>query len=469
MTQTAAAPPTDQSLIQRHYPWVRAAALRQVRDPTLADDVAQAVFIVMMRKRPSLPSDAAVAGWLFQTTRYAAAHALRSQRRRAYHEAKAARSADEMRTNEPPPSDEWDAIAPLLDESVARLRNEDREAVLLRFYQQKTFNDVGAAMGISAEAARKRVDRAIEKLRDALIRRGVAVPASSALATTLMTHATPPLAIAPVVSAAAAGGAAQIAKGIAMTWTPEKFIAVTIVAVAAVPVVATVGYLALGTHATTPPLAQPAASAAPVAVVAGATDNAATPSTPTTNVSQTDPIIPNDLLSVAISDLIAPGVETIKQCRVDPGSNISLPLVGAVTLKGMVLAEAELAVQSAYRKADLMPNAQVRIVRIESGKAPSARSGPAIVGDFLHIEIADLVGPGVMTTITDRVPDAGLIEFPQAGPLKVKGMSEVEIEQEIHDLYRRKNLLPNAQVTVQRITEQAAKGQPRVQDRKAGR
>ena len=239
----AAAAAADDALVQRHYPWVRAAAMRQVRDPHLADDVAQAVFIVLMQKKPALPSEAALSAWLFQTTRYAAAHARRSQRRRVYHEARAAAAAAaaEMRNAESPSSDDqWRQIAPLIDQSVARLRQDDRQAVVLRFYQQKTFGDVGAAMGISEEAARKRVDRAVDKLRNALTRRGIAVPAATTLATTLMAHATPTAAAAaagaaPIITAAAAAAAGttaagHIAKGIAMTWTPGKIAAVTIAA-----------------------------------------------------------------------------------------------------------------------------------------------------------------------------------------------------------------------------------------------
>jgi RNA polymerase sigma factor (sigma-70 family) len=461
MTETTKA---DDLLVQRHYPWVRAAAMRQVRDAHVADDVAQAVFIVLMRKKPALASDAALTAWLFQTTRYAAAHALRSQRRRTYHEAKAAAAgAAEMQTADSSSSDEWDSIAPLLDESVARLRNDDRKAVLLRFYQQKTFNDVGAAMGISEEAARKRVTRAVDKLRDALTRRGVAVPAGALLATTLLTHATPTIPVAPLITASAGAAAGKIAKGIAMTWTPAKIAAVTILAITAIPAVATVAYLSLGRNA--PP------AAAPPAAPAASADGARTPSAPVAPaqpVSQTDPIIPDDLLNVGISDLVGPGIETVKQCRVDPDTNITLPLVGAVSVKNMTLNQAELAAQNAYRTANLMPNAQIKITRVESGKSPSIHWARVGVGDFVRIDIEDLVGPGITTTVTDRVPQNGQISLPDAGPIKVQGMSETELTKAIQDLYRRQNIMSMAQVHVQRITEQQTKGQPRVQDRRPG-
>ena len=90
-TTTAVA---DDAIVQRHYPWVRAAAARRVRDSHLADDVAQVVFIVLARRKPTFPSEAALSAWLFQPVRFAAAHTLRSQRRRrTYHEARAATAA----------------------------------------------------------------------------------------------------------------------------------------------------------------------------------------------------------------------------------------------------------------------------------------------------------------------------------------------------------------------------------------
>jgi RNA polymerase sigma factor (sigma-70 family) len=475
MTDTADAPPAaaaaDNAVIARHYPWVRAAAMRRVHDAHLADDVAQAVFILLMEKRPAFSSEAVLAAWLFQTMRYASAHALRSQRRRAYHESRAADEAAAATTmraaGSESSSDQWSEIAPLLDQSVARLRREDRQVVLLRFYQQKTYGAVGAAMGISEEAARKRVDRAVEKLRHALTRRGVAVPSASVLATTLLTHTTPTTPVVPLTAttAAASGAAAgQIAKGIAMSWTPAKIAAVTIIVVAGIPAVATVAYLSLGSNH--PPAAQPSAPQSQVAQSPDATTTPVVPAStaPAEPVSQTDPIIPDDLLSVSITDLVGPGIESVKQCRVDPDSNITLPLVGAVSVKGMVMRQAELAIQKTYRDANLMPNAKIRIGRIESGKSPLMRWARVGVGDFIRVDIADLVGPGVETTITDRVSDTGQIALPQAGSIKVVGLSENQLAKAIQVRYRQQNLMPNAQVQVQRITEQQAKGQPRVKN-----
>ena len=113
-----------------------------------------------------------------------------------------------------------------------------------------------------------------------------------------------------------------------------------------------------------------------------------------------------------------------------------------------------------------MPNAQINIARVESGKSPSMRWGRVDVGDFVRVDIADLTAPGVITALTERVPASGELTMPLAGAIKMQGLSETEAADAIRLLYRRKNLLPNAQVHVQRITEQQAKGQPRVQDAK---
>ena len=287
------------------------------------------------------------------------------------------------------------------------------------------------------------------------------------LATTLLTHTTPTTPVAPLITTTAAASdaaAGQIAKGIAMSRTPAKIAAVTILVVAGIPAVATVAYLTLGSNRS--PAVQPSVPPAQPAQAPDATTTSAVPASTASAeaVSQTNPIVPDDVLNVSITDLAGPGIETLKQCRVDPDSNITLPLVGAVSVKNLVMQQAELAVQKVYRDQNLLANAQIRITRIESGKSPSMRWARIGVGDFLRVDIADLVGPGVETTITDRVSDTGQIALPQAGSIKVIGLNENELAKAIQVRYRQQNVMPNAQVSVQRITEQQAKGQPRVRN-----
>src|ERR1019366_8152999 len=169
--------PAFAELVRRYVDVVHSAALRQVRDSQLAEDVAQAVFLVLARKAPSLKRHAALAGWFFCTTRFVAARALRGEARRHRHEQEAATMNAQAQT---PDSDEstWTRIAPLLDEAIAALPSTDRNAVLLRFFQAKPMSDVGEQLGVSEEAAKKRVTRAVDKLKDFFVRRGITLSAA---------------------------------------------------------------------------------------------------------------------------------------------------------------------------------------------------------------------------------------------------------------------------------------------------
>jgi RNA polymerase sigma factor (sigma-70 family) len=200
-------------LVRRHYPWVRAAAARQVRSAAMADDVAQAVFIVLARKAPSLVKTSSLTAWLFQVTRYAASNAIRSERRRQLHERKAAEMQTATLQDQSP---QWEQLSGDLDELVAKLRPHDRQALLLRFYQQMSFPQMGSALGISEDAARKRVEHAVERLRALYERRRIAVPAT-VLGAALFAHAAGAPAHASVMTsvALAATGAAPPALAIA--------------------------------------------------------------------------------------------------------------------------------------------------------------------------------------------------------------------------------------------------------------
>jgi RNA polymerase sigma factor (sigma-70 family) len=210
-------------LVRRHVAIVHGVARRQVGiDAHLADDVTQRVFIALARKADSLRDQPTLVGWLYTAARLEAARTVRSEGRRRNWEGKAA-NMNQSQTPEASPEVSWDQFRPVLDDAMSQLAEADRNAVLLRFFSGRSFTDVGHVFQISEDAARKRVDRAVEKLRQILGRRGI-VSTSSALCTALGAHAAPALseeALATIVAAAwpQASSGAALSFGIYMSST----------------------------------------------------------------------------------------------------------------------------------------------------------------------------------------------------------------------------------------------------------
>jgi RNA polymerase sigma factor (sigma-70 family) len=167
-------------IVRRHRAWLSAAAARRVRDTELADDVTQAVFSVLTQKAKSIAVQDRenLNGWLFHVMHFACVRAQRDQKRRRRNEADAASLRESWRTHDgPPPGD----LLALLEDSISALPADEREMVTRRFYRRQTFDQIGKATSTSSEAARKRVSRALIKLRNTMIRDGIDVIPESLL------------------------------------------------------------------------------------------------------------------------------------------------------------------------------------------------------------------------------------------------------------------------------------------------
>jgi RNA polymerase sigma factor (sigma-70 family) len=193
-------------LVARYVDLVYSTALRLVDGDThRAEDVAQTVFVDLARQARTLLSDVMLGGWLHRHVCFVAANTLRGERRRQSRE----RQAVEMNTLHDNSGADFSLVAPLLDEAINQLGEADRTAILLRFFEQRDFRSVGEALGNNEDAARMRVNRALEKLHSMLKHRGITTTAAS-LSIALSANA---------VQAAPFGLAAAIATATPLTGT----------------------------------------------------------------------------------------------------------------------------------------------------------------------------------------------------------------------------------------------------------
>ena len=212
------------ALVARHLNLVYSVALRRLGNPHQAQEICQVVFIILARKAGRLPQRTVLSGWLYETARLTAANYLRGEARRSHRE----QEAHMQSIAEDSESDAWVKVAPLLEEAMTHLNQVDRSAVVLRFFETKSFHDVGASLGTSEDAAKMRVNRAVEKLRKFFVRRGVAVSAG-ALCAAVAEHSVQaaPIALVASISAAAGKGTTATTSTVALIKTTLKIMAWT--------------------------------------------------------------------------------------------------------------------------------------------------------------------------------------------------------------------------------------------------
>jgi RNA polymerase sigma factor (sigma-70 family) len=232
-----------ETLVRRHINLVYSVALRQTRDPHLAEEIVQTVFMILARKADSIRSSVIVTGWLCRTARFVSSKATARRRRQAERESQAFM---ELHSDSDPNA--WAQMEPFLDEAMGQLAEKDHDALALRFFEDRSFKEVASAIGTTEAAAKMRVNRALERLREIFARHGITA-STSMIASTVSAHCvqTAPSHLAALASSSALTGGATSPPAAALTKTVLKFMAwtkiKTTIAVAAI-------VLAVGSGAT---------------------------------------------------------------------------------------------------------------------------------------------------------------------------------------------------------------------------
>ena len=228
------------TLFKRHVHLVYSAALRQARNPSHAEEVTQAVFILLARKAKSLSPKTVLSGWLYQAARLTTASLIKREIRRQRREQEVY-----MQTLTEPDTPLWEQISPLLEDAMGRLGEKDRNAIVLRFFENRTPQEVAAAFKLNEVTARKRVSRALEKLQKFFFKRGIASTGET-LAGAISIHSVQPVPVALVKTIAAAA----LAKGAAASIPTLALVKSTVIALTmktkTIVATAVIGTLILG-------------------------------------------------------------------------------------------------------------------------------------------------------------------------------------------------------------------------------
>jgi RNA polymerase sigma factor (sigma-70 family) len=212
-----------EELVARRVGFVYSAALRQVSDPHQAEEITQAVFVILAQKAERISKETNLTGWLFKTTRYVALAQQRSAIARRQREEEFYMQANVLNVA---PDPVWERISPRLDEALMQLGEKDRKTILMHYFDKKPFADIGGALGMSEVTARKRANRALEKLRAFFSRRGVGSTAG-VLAAIISANSVQaaPVGLTATISATAAKGPAVAASTLALANAALKLMA----------------------------------------------------------------------------------------------------------------------------------------------------------------------------------------------------------------------------------------------------
>lgn len=235
-------------LIRRHVDLVYSVARRQLRDAHLAEDVTQNVFLLLVRKAPTLGDHPNLGGWLFHAAVLESQGVLKQRSREARRLEKLASTLDKQ-DNAMHPAD-WQRVEPHLNEAMEGLSDAEREAVVLRYFQRQSYEQVAHGLGLTEAAARQRVHRGLERLRQVLEGKGVAV-AAAALSTGIKLNgvqaAPPGLAQNSIAAATKLAASATVAGAVAAASIKAKLIAVVLL-LASAGIVASVAVLIAHRH-----------------------------------------------------------------------------------------------------------------------------------------------------------------------------------------------------------------------------
>jgi RNA polymerase sigma factor (sigma-70 family) len=203
-------------LVRRHSNLVYSAALRQTHnDAHLAQDVAQLVFADLARKARKLAGHPCLTGWLYTSTFFSARKLTRTEQRRRIREQEAQSMQQLLKSI---PEDEWERIEPVLDQAMHQLKEDERSVILMRYFENQQFSEIGTQIGLSEDGARKRVDRALNKLRLALSKHATASTAALGLALSAnAVHQVPP-GLVPWLTTTALAGASTTTGTVTVLW-----------------------------------------------------------------------------------------------------------------------------------------------------------------------------------------------------------------------------------------------------------